>query len=214
MTSLTLSRLHFPVTTLGPGRRIGVWFQGCAIRCAGCISPDTWDPNMGKTTLGDVIASIAPWVPHADGLTISGGEPFEQPDALAEFLEAWRALSDADVLVFTGFEFTAVERWLRTHPGLVDAVVAGPFRLDEPQTVALRGSDNQTLHLLTLKGEQHFAGYERPAEAGDRRLDLMLDEDGGAWFAGIPGRGDFDRLRRVLREGGHRMAMTERGVRP
>lgn len=40
---MILSRLHFPVTTLGPGRRIGVWFQGCSIRCAGCISRDTWE---------------------------------------------------------------------------------------------------------------------------------------------------------------------------
>ena len=32
--------IHFPVETLGPGRRVGVWLQGCSIRCVGCISPE------------------------------------------------------------------------------------------------------------------------------------------------------------------------------
>ena len=41
MTMLALSRMHFPVTTLGPGNRIGIWVQGCTIRCPGCVSADT-----------------------------------------------------------------------------------------------------------------------------------------------------------------------------
>ena len=43
--SVSISRLHFPVTTLGPGHRIGIWFQGCSIRCEGCLSMDTWAPG-------------------------------------------------------------------------------------------------------------------------------------------------------------------------
>ncbi|MCT5046402.1 radical SAM protein, partial [Pseudomonas aeruginosa] len=27
---------------MGTGRRLGIWFQGCSIRCPGCISADTW----------------------------------------------------------------------------------------------------------------------------------------------------------------------------
>ena len=72
---LQLSRLHFPVTTLGVGRRIGVWFQGCSIRCPGCVSLDTWDPAHGTTTVEDVVTAIGPWLEAADGLTVSGGTP-------------------------------------------------------------------------------------------------------------------------------------------
>ena len=39
-----LNRVHFPVTALGPGRRVGIWLQGCSIRCPGCMSLDTWAP--------------------------------------------------------------------------------------------------------------------------------------------------------------------------
>ena len=96
--SIALSRIHFPVTTLGPGRRIGIWFQGCSIHCPGCISMDTWAPSRGITTIDEVVSAIAQWIPTADGITISGGEPFDQPIALLELLRGLRSLTEADVL--------------------------------------------------------------------------------------------------------------------
>ena len=82
MKEIFLSRLHFPVTALGPGRRIGLWVQGCSIRCAGCISLDTWAPGKGSTTVAAVAEVIMRWIDEADGLTISGGEPLDQADAI------------------------------------------------------------------------------------------------------------------------------------
>ncbi|MCO6722975.1 radical SAM protein, partial [Streptomyces sp. Vc714c-19] len=38
---------HFPLETLGPGRRRGVWVQGCSLACAGCMSRHTWDARGG-----------------------------------------------------------------------------------------------------------------------------------------------------------------------
>lgn len=212
MTAVGLSRIHFPVTTLGPGRRIGVWFQGCSIRCPGCISPDTWEPSQGSTTISHIIEAIVGWAASADGLTISGGEPLDQPDALRALLEAWRALSPASVLLFTGRRWREVPDWLRGPAPLVDGIVAGPFLKDQPQTLALRGSDNQTLHFLTDLGRSEFAGFERPADQSERRLDVMFDRDGGVWFAGIPARGDFDRLRQALRRGGAQVGTSKRIV--
>jgi anaerobic ribonucleoside-triphosphate reductase activating protein len=98
MTSITLSRLHFPVTTLGPGKRIGIWLQGCSIRCPGCISADTWSATEGLTTTEAVIEALLPWLPDAEGITISGGEPFDQPEALQILLRELRCLSPLDIL--------------------------------------------------------------------------------------------------------------------
>jgi len=208
MTDIALSRLHFPVTTLGPGERVGVWFQGCSIQCPGCISPDTWAVGAGVTEVAPVIELLAGWASKACGLTVSGGEPFEQPEALAALIRGWRALSDTDVLVFTGQAFAAIEPWLADHPGLIDAVIAEPFDIAAPQTRALRGSDNQTLHVLTKRGAG-FAAYDRAADASDRRLDVMFDADGGAWFAGIPARGDFVRFRQAMRAAGHHIQLSD-----
>ncbi len=82
VTPVALSRVHYPVTTLGPGRRLAVWFQGCSIRCPGCVSMDTWAPGRRR----DGRAVLEPGRPpsrNADGLTVTGGEPFDQPEALA-----------------------------------------------------------------------------------------------------------------------------------
>lgn len=201
-----VSRLHFPVTTLGPGRRVGLWLQGCSIGCPGCISADTWDPTLGVVPAELLLDQVAALSSAADGLTISGGEPFDQPSVLVAVLQKWRAVSDRSILVFTGRELDQVEPWLRSNPGLVDALITGPFRSDLPQTKALRGSDNQTLHVLSKRGEE-FRSYERPCTDADRRLDVMFDNEGGAWFAGIPARGDLGRLRRAMAAAGH-MAVT------
>ena len=74
-----------------------VWIQGCSIRCEGCISADTWAAGRGETTVDEVFASISAWLLEADGVTVSGGEPFDQPSGLAALLRRVRSASDVDV---------------------------------------------------------------------------------------------------------------------
>jgi anaerobic ribonucleoside-triphosphate reductase activating protein len=208
-TGIALSRIHFPVTTLGPGRRIGIWFQGCSIRCPGCISMDTWAEGRGITTVINVLSTVAQWISAADGITISGGEPFDQPNALIELLKRLRSLTEADVLVFTGHPWTKVREIVDASPGLIDALVSGPFDLNQTQTLALRGSDNQELHLLTTTGRDRFTSFQRAVTAAERTLDVMFDSCGDVWFAGIPGRDDFRRLREMLEKSGARLSTSE-----
>src|SRR5204862_5952107 len=104
---------HWPVTVLGPGRRIALWVQGCTIHCRGCVSRDTWARDPDKTIdVGNPLAwcrRVAPEGP--DGITISGGAPFEQPlgvRALLEGLGRWRhdARLDFDMLCYSGYPLT------------------------------------------------------------------------------------------------------------
>ncbi|SDV48915.1 4Fe-4S cluster-binding domain-containing protein [Chitinasiproducens palmae] len=208
---IRLSRLHFPVTTLGPGQRIGIWLQGCSIRCPGCISADTWSEHGRMTRVADVLAQLDSWLPHASGVTVSGGEPFDQPEALLALLAALRAAPGAaqrDVLVYSGHPIESIAATLARAEGLIDALVSDPFEIDTPQSLALRGSDNQRLHLLTPLGQARLASYERRRAGVDRALDAMFDDDGSVWFAGIPARGDFNRLRDLLNQQGHRVQIS------
>ncbi|MCP1835655.1 anaerobic ribonucleoside-triphosphate reductase activating protein [Bradyrhizobium sp. USDA 4532] len=206
---INLSRIHFPITTLGPGRRIGIWFQGCSIRCPGCISMDTWAQGRGTTTITDVVQTVSPWLSAADGITISGGEPFDQREALFDLLAQLRGRTDADILVFTGYPWTAICGALAISTSLIDAIVSGPFDINETQTLALRGSDNQELHLLTPLGRARFASFERRIDETDRAFDIMFDDHGDLWLAGIPARGDFRRLRHILEDGGSTLGTSE-----
>jgi anaerobic ribonucleoside-triphosphate reductase activating protein len=204
---LYLSRMHFPISALGFGRRIGVWFQGCSIHCDGCISVDTWTPKTGETTISDVLESAAPWLMQADGITISGGEPFDQFPALQALLRELRPRTAGDVLVFSGYPYEQLAPELEQLSGLVDAIITDPFDARQPQTLALRGSNNQRLHRLTALGR---ARYVDEAVRANAPLDLMVDTDGTVWLAGIPRRGDLERLRAVLRRTGFDCETSER----
>jgi anaerobic ribonucleoside-triphosphate reductase activating protein len=206
---ISLSRVHFPVTTLGPGRRLAIWLQGCSIRCPGCISSDTWVARTPDLEVSELLERIGPWLQECDGVTVSGGEPFEQPDALGHFLREVRRSKDTNVLVYSGRPLEE----LRAHPliqeRLIDCLISDPFDSREPQTKHLRGSDNQRMSLLTPRGEEVFGGLDRPATDADRRLDVMFDHGGAVWLAGIPSRGDMAKLQLILEGEGTYLRTTE-----
>ncbi|MCD1125683.1 radical SAM protein [Jinshanibacter sp. LJY008] len=201
-----LSRLHFPVTTLGPGKRIGIWFQGCSIRCAGCLSPETWRFTRDKIAIDTLIEQIAPWYSQADGIIISGGEPFDQPEALSALLCAIRQDFHGDVLVFSGYSLAAIGTHLNAMHGLIDALVSGPFEQHSPQTMRLRGSDNQVLHRLTESGKTNFRDFDRPLNDEEKVLDMTIDGQGVVNLIGIPRRDDMTRLQAILQQQGHHFA--------
>ena len=204
-----ISRIHFPITVLGPGRRIGIWFQGCSIRCPGCISADTWATARRLSTVSNVMDAIAPWLAIADGVTISGGEPFDQPKALETLLREVRCATQGDILVFSGHPIEALRDHLVRMQGLIDAIVTDPFERASAQTLRLRGSDNQRLTFLTPLGKRRFQPYQEFRDDGDRALDVCFDDNGAVWFAGIPESGDFARLSALLEAQGHRIATSE-----
>jgi anaerobic ribonucleoside-triphosphate reductase activating protein len=159
--------------------------------------------------VSEVLGALAPWAANADGFTISGGEPFDQPGALAVLLAGIRELSAGDILVFTGYPVEEIAPQLFSMDRLIDALITDPFDRSAPQTLALRGSDNQRLILPTALGRERFAGFDRPADLRERSLDIMFDANGEIWFAGIPARDDFLRLSHLLREAGADVAISQ-----
>ncbi len=206
---ISLSRVHFPVTTLGPGRRIGIWVQGCSIRCPGCISSDTWVRREPDTPVEDLLARLQPWLQDCDGVTLSGGEPFEQAAALELLLRGIRAATPASILVYSGRRFPLLAQEPCVTEGLIDCLISEPFDRGAPQTKHLMGSDNQRMTFLTPLGRELFGSLDRAAGHTDRRLDVMFDEDGAVWLAGIPSRGDMARLQLLLEGEGTYLRTTE-----
>jgi anaerobic ribonucleoside-triphosphate reductase activating protein len=208
--NLFLSRVHFPITSLGYGRRVGVWFQGCSIRCSGCVSVDTWATGRGETTLESLMGLLAPWLASADGITVTGGEPFEQPSALEALLSAVREHLNGDVLVYSGHAWEKLVPLLEPFRGLIDVLISDPFDASAGQSRPLRGSDNQRMHLLSDVGRERY-GALLYLELSDRTrvLDLFVDEKGDAWFAGIPRLGDMRRLKALLAKDGIEASITQ-----
>ncbi|MBE1537053.1 4Fe-4S single cluster domain-containing protein [Actinomadura algeriensis] len=200
-----VNRFGFPITALGPGRRLAVWFQGCALACRGCLARDTWDPGGGADrTVADLTRL---WTDAlragADGLTVSGGEPLAQPDGLAAFLAAAAGVRDdlapdADLLVYTGHEPAEI-----TDPAPLahaDAVITGRYDVTRPTRLIWRGSANQILTPRTPRGRARYAPYlDHEPERAPMQVAV---NDRHVWFAGVPRRGDLNRLRRELADRG------------
>jgi anaerobic ribonucleoside-triphosphate reductase activating protein len=170
---------------------------------------DTWAFGCGATTVGAVIDAMDGWLKLADGVTISGGEPFDQPDALLYLLRAIKSRFSGDILVYTGHAFEAVSAVIAQAPGLIDVLISGPYDASANQSFALRGSDNQRLHCFSNLGLERFQRYRESSLDHELLLDVMFDESGAAWFAGIPKRGDFTLLRRNLGLDGHQAVTSE-----
>lgn len=205
-TVLRLSRMHYPVTVLGFGRRIGIWLQGCSIGCAGCISKDTWGLDGGfDATIDEVLEKCEAWGSEGevDGVTISGGEPFDQPVALRALLDAlgvWlgSARQSADLLCYSGYP----ERRLRERfPEILDrldVVIPNPYVESRAPGGRWRGSSNQRLALLTPLGRTRYGAMSNEPEPPE--IQFVVDD--GIWFIGIPRPGDMRALEEKLRERG------------
>lgn len=207
--NIELNKAHFPVTVLGPGRRIGLWLQGCSIRCKGCVSQDTWPADPGRAM--PIVALLA-WCRRVtqgqlDGITISGGEPFDQPRALKALLDglaSWRQSAGLtfDILCYSGYPLQTLQK---RHAGLLarlDAVIAEPYADGRPLGAVWRGSDNQTLVPLTSRGRTRYTEYVAAPQLPDEKRMQFAVEAGKLWLIGIPHRGDMAALETLCRERG------------
>ncbi len=198
---MLLSRLHYPVSNLGFGVRAGIWFQGCTVRCRGCVSRDTWAFDASRRC--DIDAVIE-WLDGldgpVDGITISGGEPTDQPDALLALLEElspWRA--DGDILMYSGRPSEQLQRecpWLWDR---VDLLIADPFDAAASGDCALRGSTNQRVHRLSPLAEVRYPAGSFEGTYGPQRQQVSIHvDDKSVWMVGIPKAGDLTKVRRSL----------------
>jgi anaerobic ribonucleoside-triphosphate reductase activating protein len=138
-------------TANGPGQRSVVWVQGCARACPGCFNPEMQDPAGGEERSEDeVIAAVL--AADVEGVTFSGGEPFDQAEALARVAAALRARG-LSVVCYSGntYEELLGRDDAGTHALLanIDVLIDGPFVEELRVTVPLRGSSNQRLIALT-----------------------------------------------------------------
>jgi len=194
---------------LGPGRRIGLWVQGCSIGCRGCVSQDTWPRDAAKTIAVDDVVAWCRKVAGVslDGVTISGGEPFEQPEglgALLRRLKVWRhdEKLDFDILCYSGYPLARLQRTHGSLLALLDAVIPEPYADNRPLTHLWRGSSNQTLVPLSARGHARYARFvDAPADSEGKRMQAAV-EGGRIWMIGIPARGDMARVEALCAQRG------------
>ncbi len=195
---LRLFRIQAPVWSLGPGRRIGLWIQGCSRRCAGCISPESWPEDGGRAVDVRELAEAIAAEHHAyQGLTISGGEPFDQYPSLMALCAYLKALCGLHIQVYTGYTLAELRD---RHPDrafltCLDAIVDGPFLGDQQDGSGWRGSRNQRRYRV-VAGRAELEEDEAVTTPGP--WTLTVTAGGQLFMAGIPGDGQLAALGRDL----------------
>ena len=226
---LLLAKAHYPVTTLGPGTRAGIWTQGCTLGLprlpvAGHVGGRPGQGGARRSGAG--VAGVAAGA--VDGVTVSGGEPFQQPAALAALLKGIRAWRDAreretiavDILVYSGYVYSRLARTGETREilDMCDAVITGPYidRLNpegrhvEGGSLLWRGSANQRVVPLSSLGRERYgalADIGKTEKATGPRVQVSVDEGPEGrrvYYIGIPRRGDMEHLTSRLDRAGVR----------
>lgn len=183
----------------GPGRRIVIWVQGCPLDCPGCFNPGTHTEDAGREiTVAALFEQVmAAREPETVGVTFSGGEPFEQAEALAALAalirEAW---PEASLMAFTGHVIERL-RGPSGPPGApallrhLDLLVDGPFDPWRPGRSPWRGSTNQRLWALSTAPSRWHLESAGPSALS---AEVQISEDGEVLLSGFPSA----RLRRAL----------------
>ena len=137
----------------GPGERFVIWTQGCRKGCKNCYNPETWSHYKNNLiTIEEIIEEIKN--SSATGVTISGGDPFEQPEELFYLLTKIKQLSLSDgVIVFSGYTIDEirVREELRKSLDYIDVLIDGLYIDEKRISSGLAGSSNQEFHFLTDK---------------------------------------------------------------
>ena len=149
---MRIARIWHNTASEGPGLRSAIWLQGCSIGCHGCINPHLWSFQGGQEVniehLADEILGL-----DVEGITLLGGEPFDQA---AECYELSRRVRDGGkgVVAFSGYTYEQLLKEERSDwaslLSVTDLLVDGPYESELPEEDrAWVGSTNQRFLNLT-----------------------------------------------------------------
>ena len=176
------SRLNLYMTvpcteSLGPYKRFAIWVQGCNRRCSGCITKDAWPIDGGESiAVSELIAQIIEQK-EIEGITISGGEPFLQEDALCDLICRIKHERDLGVIIYTGFNYSDIKDSRLAK--LCDLMIDGEYVNYLDDGMSLRGSSNQNIINVTKRyigiSDEYYGRLGRKVEFLFRegRMDMV-----------------------------------------
>lgn len=140
----------------GPGIRLALFVQGCPHGCAGCHNPASHDPAGGTViSVSNLLARISA-ARFIDGVTFTGGEPFEQARPLALLAREILQMG-LNLVIYSGYTFEELLEMSRRDPDVRHLLESGFLLIDGPYienekdlALPFRGSRNQRLLDLPL----------------------------------------------------------------
>ena len=146
----------------GPGMRYVLFTQGCTIRCEGCHNRHTWDKDKGIELSIDKVIENIKVSPFIDGVTISGGDPLDQAEQVANLcLRIKEECPGLNIMIYTGRTLEVIEKmdsiFIKSILKTADFLVDGRF--DKTKTKGAKlytGSRNQRIFNLKTREQIEF----------------------------------------------------------
>lgn len=133
----------------GKGLRKVFFSQGCSHHCEGCFNQHTWEFAGGRMFDMDELVQKVKDEPFLDGVTFSGGDPFQQADKFA-YLAKKLHEANINIWAYTGYTFEELMKLAQTNHYIkqminnVDVIVDGRFMKDKmSENLKYCGSLNQ-----------------------------------------------------------------------
>lgn len=191
-----LNKIQFPVYNLGKGKRIGIWVQGCTLACYGCINEMIWSKKKGKAVaIYDLYQYILSISEDFDGITISGGEPFQQYEQLIAFSYLIKTRTKLNIHCFTGYEIKELEDLFPDKLFLqyIDSLVDGRYVKELHSNNNLVGSSNQKTYRIK-NGKAKLSTRQK----GSNKWSLSVTQDGNIYMTGIPKEKEIETIENHL----------------
>jgi anaerobic ribonucleoside-triphosphate reductase activating protein len=157
-----------------------VWVQGCTLGCPGCFNPETHSPDGGRdVALDELFEQIISLGGSIEGVSISGGEPLQQPEAVSYLIGRLSSETKLSVVLFSGYTLDEIAEMpakdaVDEH---VDVLIAGRYDFTRP-VKDLRGSLGKEIHFLS---DRYSAADIEAVPKGE----IIIDKDGGIVITGI-----------------------------
>lgn len=134
----------------GEGIRTSIFVTGCTHCCKGCFNKDYQDFNAGELWTQRETEQVIEFLkdPMVDGLTLLGGEPFQNAKELSEVVSQIRVSTEKSIWVYSGYTFEEIcaVREMQRLLELCDVLVDGLFVEEKKDlTMRFRGSSNQRI---------------------------------------------------------------------
>jgi len=172
----------------GPDCRFVVWVQGCSRQCPGCFNPQTHDPCGGyELDIAEIIRQIP--LTKVSGITLSGGEPFEQAKELLVLLEE-TGRKELNRLVYTGYtyeELLAEEGCIyKKCLSEIDILIDGAYEREKPPCLPWTGSENQRIiQLHNGQIKKIYSNNDAEMASASPDGEIIIDKNGGILTTGI-----------------------------
>lgn len=165
---IRVSHVEESTDLLGPYNRFVIWVHGCCFDCEGCLAENTKNGTYEEVETDALAKRIAK--SSCEGITISGGEPFLQSNALLNLIIKIKEQRDIGVIVYSGFTLDELEQDDEMSLLLpnIDILIDGRYIKELDDNRPYVGSSNQIIHYLSSRytniGKEYYGANKRRAE--------------------------------------------------